>query len=584
MRLPIIPTSRTGRRSEWEADTVSQSTCTTSIAYFSMEVGIRPEMPTYAGGLGMLAGDTITSAADAGLPLLAVTLLHRSGYFYQRLDSSGRQVEEPMQWVPEDFLIDSGERIQMTIEGRTVTVRAWTYELQGIGGAVAPVYFLDTDLEGNSEWDRTLTHWLYGGDQRYRLCQEAVLGIGGVRILRALGYAELSRFHLNEGHAALLTLELLREERERAGRTSVEEADLAAIRRRCVFTTHTPVPSGHDQFPQDLVESVLGDCHGWGINDAMCHEGRLNMTFLALSLSHYVNGVAKKHGEVSRNMFAGYTIDAITNGAHVGRWTAPALAALYDRHLAGWRQDNFSLRSILGVPSDDLWAAHQSAKNALVAFVNHETNAGLDTAALTIGFARRAAAYKRLDLIFESPERLRAVRERAGRLQLVCAAKAHPSDEVGKEQIQRLVEIGRSLRPEIGFAFLPNYDMDVARLMISGSDVWLNTPEPPMEASGTSGMKAAFNGVPSLSVLDGWWLEGCLEGVTGWSIGPTGENNGRSKDSEFLYAKLEGVIAPMFYNDRGRYIELMRHTIAINGSFFNTQRMLQEYAVKAYLE
>ena len=403
-------------------------------------------------------------------------------------------------------------------------------------------------------------------------------------MLRALGYSKLSRFHLNEGHAALLTLELLREEREQAGRSNVEEADLASVRSRCVFTTHTPVPAGHDQFPMELVERTLGDCREWGISDAICHQGRLNMTFLALSLSHYVNGVAKKHGEISRNMFAGYAIDAITNGAHVGRWTCPALGALYDRHLAGWRQDNFSLRSILSVPNDEVWAAHQSAKNALIAFVNHETNAGLNTEALTIGFARRAAAYKRLDLIFENTERLRAVRERAGRLQFVCAAKAHPSDDVGKEQIRRLIEVGNSLRPEIGFAFLPNYNMDVARLMTSGSDIWLNTPEPPKEASGTSGMKAAFNGVPSLSVLDGWWLEGCLEGLTGWAIGTTAETNGRSEDSEFLYAKLEDVIAPMFYNDRGRFVELMRHTIAINGSFFNTQRMLQEYAVKAYLE
>ncbi len=554
-----------------------------TIAYFSMEIGVRPEMPTYAGGLGMLAGDTILSAADAGLPLAAVTLLHRSGYFYQRIDASGWQTEEPTHWVVEDFLTDTGARATVTLEGRTVTIRAWRYDLRGVSGALVPIYFLDTDLDENAESDRRLTDALYGGDARYRLCQEAVLGIGGIRILRALGFGALTRYHLNEGHAALLALELLREERERAGRTTVEEGDIAAVRRRCVFTTHTPVAAGHDRFSLDLVESVLGDPRSWGVHDALEHEGQLNMTFLALSLSHYVNGVAKKHGETSRHLFGGYKIDAITNGAHAARWMSPSLAALFDRHVLGWREDNFSLRYVLNIPEDEIWEAHQAAKSTLVSFVNHESNAGLNNEALTIGLARRAAAYKRLDLVFDDPDRLRTIVQGFGRLQFVCAAKAHPSDEEGKKQIQRLIEIGESLRPTIGFAFLPNYDMDLARLITSGVDVWLNTPEPPKEASGTSGMKAALNGVPSLSVLDGWWLEGCIEGVTGWAIGRNDVPDDRSRDVASLYAKLERIAA-LFHKDRTGFIQVMRHAVAINGSFFNTQRMLQQYAVKAYLE
>lgn len=554
------------------------------IAYFSMEIGIRPEIPTYAGGLGTLAGDTVHSAADAGLRMVAVTLLHRCGYFYQRLDASGRQTEEPMRWVPEDFLIDTGAKVRISLERREVAVRAWRYDLRGVSGAEVPIYFLDTDLEENSDWDRELACWLYGGDTRYRLCQEVLLGVGGVRVLRALGYRSLSRFHLNEGHAAFLTLELLREERERAGRSNVEKADLDAVRRRCVFTTHTPVPAGQDQFPLDLVEQTIGDRRNWGLHDDLCREGRLNMTFLALQLCHYVNGVAKKHGEVSRHLFAGYKIDTITNGAHAGRWTSPAFASLFDRHVAGWRQDNFSLRYVLNAPDEEVWAAHQSAKSALIAYVNRERNAGLDSDVLTIGLARRAAAYKRLDLVFDDPERLRDIQRRAGRIQFVVAAKAHPRDEEGKEQIRRIIEIGSSLRPEIGFAFLPNYDMELARRITAGVDVWLNTPEPPLEASGTSGMKAAFNGVPSLSILDGWWIEGCIEGFTGWSIGSVDVPSDRAGDRESLFTKIEQVIAPMFYGDRRRYIEVMRHTIAINGSFFNTQRMLQQYAVEAYLE
>ncbi len=558
------------------------------IAYFSMEIGIDSEIPTYAGGLGALAGDFIRSAADMRVPMLGVTLAHRRGYFFQQIDATGWQKEDPVHWIVEDYMTDTGVRATVTIEGREVHLRAWKYEVSGNSGFVVPVYFLDTDLPENSEWDRTLTHYLYGGDVHYRLCQEVILGIGGVRILRALGCHNLHRFHMNEGHASLLTLELLQEHLQKDNRSfmDMEPEDKEVVRRQCVFTTHTPVPAGHDQFPLDLIDRVLGDRKACGIHDPICHEDRLNMTFLALSLSHYINGVAKKHGEVSRLMFSSYDIDSITNGVHAETWVAEPFAQLFDRHIPGWRQDNFSLRYALSIPGAEIWKAHQHSKNAIIEYANSEENAGFDKDVLTIGFARRFATYKRADLIFEDLERLREIARDVGKFQIMFAGKAHPQDQDGKLLIQRVFEIGKALGDDIPIVYLPHYNSDLARMMAAGVDIWLNTPQPPLEASGTSGMKAALNGVPSLSILDGWWIEGCIEGVTGWSIRVDGEApqeaSDRGKDADALYTKLEQIILPLFYENRNGLIEIMRHAIALNGSFFNTQRMMQQYVLKAY--
>jgi starch phosphorylase len=448
-----------------------------------------------------------------------------------------------------------------------------------------PIYFLDADLPENSEWDRTLTHTLYGGDLHYRLCQEVILGIGGVRILRALGYDRIERFHMNEGHSSLLGLELLDEEAKRAGRAVIKREDVEAVRRQCVFTTHTPVAAGHDQFPIELVKRVLGRNEVEEMKDVFCCGDLLNLTYLALNLSGYVNGVAKKHGEISRLMFAGYNIDAITNGVHAATWAADPFSRLYDHYITGWRQDNFSLRYALSVPKEEVWQAHTQAKKILIQYINQQTNAGMDVDLLTLGFARRAAEYKRADLIFTDLDRLKAIAEKIGPLQIVYAGKAHPRDAAGKESIKRVFSAKEALRHKIKIAYLENYNMEIGRLMTSGVDVWLNTPQPPLEASGTSGMKAAVNGVPSLSVLDGWWIEGCIEGVTGWSIGPkdrtAGDQNHRA-DAESLYEKLEQVVVPLFYKDRSGFLDVMHHAIALNGSFFNTHRMLQQYVLKAY--
>jgi starch phosphorylase len=568
----------------------SKSKSKAEIAYFSMEIGFHPDVPTYAGGLGMLAGDTIRSAADLQVPMVAVTLLHRNGFFFQRIDADGHQIEEPVRWAINDYLTPTTEQVQIQLQGRTVQVTAWKYEVVGVDGFAVPIFLLDTDLPENSPWDRQLTNELYGGDLFYRLCQEVVLGIGGLKMLRAQGYDQLHRYHMNEGHAALLTLALLGEQREALGHAPTED-EVETVRRQCVFTTHTPVPAGHDQFDLKMVNQVLGDRQACDISSKICHEGRLNMTYLALSLSHYINGVAKRHGDISRHMFAEYKIDSITNGVHAAHWVSKPFASLFSRHISAWKQDNFSLRSALSIPDEEIWQAHREAKRRLIEHVNRETNAGFDIDYLTIGFARRAAAYKRGDLIFFDPERLRHLSQRAGKIQLVFAGKAHPHDEQGKQLIQRIIHIGRSLAPDVNVVYLANYDMQLARLMTAGVDVWLNTPEPPLEASGTSGMKAALNGVPSLSILDGWWIEGCIEGVTGWAIGVDGHRSGShtpdgssyaEADSRALYDKLEHEVIPKFYEDRAGWIEIMRHAIALNGSFFNTQRMLQQYVLKAY--
>ncbi len=557
------------------------------IAYFSMEVALDAHMPTYAGGLGILAGDTVRAAADLNVPMVVMTLLYRKGYFSQRLDGNGVQREEPAAWSVEEFLEEMPPRVAVAVEGRTVRLRAWRYVVQGHRGGTVPVYFLDADLPENAKSDRALTDHLYGGDARYRLSQEVILGLGGVRMLRALGYQSVERFHMNEGHASLLTLALLDEQAERVGRWIVGPEEVARVRQQCVFTTHTPVPAGHDVFPMDLVQRVVGRPEIAAMPELFCARGQLNLTTVGLNLSRYVNGVAKKHGEVSRQMLDSEEIDAITNGIHAATWAAPAFQQLFDRYIPEWRDDNFSLRHAMKIPSDGIWTAHQHAKRELFDYVQRTAQVALDPELLTLGFARRVATYKRADLLFHDLERLRAIAETAGRFQVIYAGKAHPNDPQGKELIQQVFQASARLAPAVTIAYLENYNMDLGRLMTAGTDVWLNTPLRPLEASGTSGMKAALNGVPSLSILDGWWVEGHVEGVTGWAIGGTDQcalpdAEADPLDATSLYEQLERTVLPLFTRDRRRFIDVMRQAISLNGSFFNTQRMVQEYVVRAY--
>lgn len=555
------------------------------VAYFCMEVGLDPAMPTYAGGLGMLAGDTLSSAADLGLPMVGVTLLHRKGYFRQHLDSEGWQTEAPATWAPEALLEDVHQRVSVTIEGRPVRIRAWLYGLTGISGHTVPVYFLDTALPENTPWDQALTDHLYGGDSHYRLCQEAILGLGGAAMLGAVGYRNIQVYHMNEGHSALLTLAVARELSDDSSLQDLSPVTRNAVRRRCVFTTHTPVPAGHDRFPASLVSQVLGDEVTAALRSGRCFlDDTLNMTYLAFSFSHYVNGVSMHHEEIAHTMFPNYPINSITNGVHAVNWTAPSFKEMYDRHIPEWRWDNLYLRYAVSIDLDDIREAHRHAKRALMAAIKERTGQSLDPEAMTIGFARRATAYKRAGLLFSDLDRLTRIVRRAGPLQVIYGGKAHPHDDGGKRLIQSIFQAAAALKDKVKIIYLEEYDMTLAKYVCSGVDLWLNTPQKPFEASGTSGMKAALNGVPSLSVLDGWWIEGNVEGVTGWAVGDTWEaESDPAGETSSLYDKLEQVIVPMFYQRPGDYGRVMRWAIAINGSYYNAQRMLVQYLNNAYV-
>ena len=555
-----------------------------SIAYFSMDVAVDSKIPTYSGGLGVLAGDMLRSAADLEIPIVAVSLVHRKGYFDQRLDSHGNQLESPAKWSPEHHLKSLAARVSLPIEGRQVQVRAWQYTFSGITGHTVPLYLLDTDLPENESADRGLTDFLFGGDERYRLCQEAILGLGGVAMLRALGFFDIRVFHMNEGHSALATLALMEEQAGARSERHVSEIEVEAVRRRCVFTTHTPVPAGHDRFQAELVYQVLGKSRATALAQLQLMDGSLNMTELALRLSGFVNGVSMRHGEVSRAMFPNYSIGAITNGVHAATWIAAPFAAMYDRFLPEWRRDNYYLRYAVGIPSGEIRRAHGQAKTELLQQVRWLTGVQLDENVFTLGFARRATGYKRGDLLFSQVERLKQIARQAGPIQLIYAGKAHPRDEGGKTIIRRIFEAGAALADDVRVVYLENYDMELGRLLCAGVDAWLNTPIRPQEASGTSGMKAALNGVPSFSVLDGWWIEGHIEGVTGWSIGDAiGLESDSVAETASLYEKLEQVILPLYYKEPEKFAQVMRSAIAFNGSFFNTQRMLSQYVRNAYL-
>lgn len=549
-----------------------------------MEIALRQEIPTYSGGLGVLAGDTLRSSADLEVPMVGVTLVSRAGYFKQDIDGQGNQVETPDFWEPAKWATPLMARIAVSIEGRPVWVQAWLYVLQGATSYAVPVILLDTDLDANSADDRRITHHLYGDGLDYRLKQEIVLGIGGVRMLQALGI-DVHTYHMNEGHSALLALELLtRTERpDMALRPGDSRYDIGDVRRQCIFTTHTPVAAGHDQFDYDLVDKILGVVIDSSLMRILAGAERLNMTRLALNLSGYVNGVAKRHAEVSSHMFPGYRVHAITNGVHPRMWTCPSFAALYDKYIPGWQHEPEQLVRADQIPEDEIWNAHQNAKQRLIQWIEQRCGLSLSLDQPLIGFARRMTSYKRPNLLLSDVARLRAIAAEQP-LQIVFAGKAHPRDEPGKELIRFIHQRMGELRDAIRIVYLPNYGLEAAALLVSGVDIWLNTPLRPREASGTSGMKAAFNGVLNLSVLDGWWLEGHIEGVTGWAIGSSGAlDSANDSDAYALYDSLAKSVLPLYYGDRIAWIRMMRGAISKNAYYFNSHRMMRRYATEAYL-
>jgi starch phosphorylase len=559
-----------------------------AVAYFCMEMGLEGALPTYAGGLGMLAGDMLRSFADLRIDAIGISLLYHKGYFKQRFDQSGWQCEDDDAFDPTEKLILLPVTTTITLEGRQVALRAWLYKISGVTGNKNPVIFLDADIPENSDADRKITSQLYIGDRRMRLLQEAVLGIGGIRMLQAIGATNIQKFHMNEGHSALLTLELYRA-------FSACKDPIDEVRRHAVFTTHTPVAAGHDVFTRELAESILGEHY---IDDTLksivYDQGSLNMTHLGFNLSSYRNGVAKRHGEVTRELFPGYRIESITNGVHTRQWVNDPIAQVFDRHIPGWRLDAYNLRYAVTIPPDELWDAHLEMKTRLCARIHAEyPNANFDPNIFTIGFARRATAYKRGNMLFHDIERLKRIAEKCGGIQIVYAGKAHPDDHEGKLMMQDVIhQMSALVGSKVRCVYLSNYDIDLGKLLVGGVDLWLNTPVRPLEASGTSGMKAALNGVPHFSTLDGWWLEGHIEHVTGWSIGPhpeqahdqSGDPQNSDTDVNDLYTKLEYVILPKFTNDRYEWIKTMRSAIAVNGSFFNTQRMVEQYVLGAYFK
>ena len=550
------------------------------VAYFSMEIAINPGMPTYSGGLGVLAGDTLRSAADLCVPLVAFTLLHRKGYFQQHLDKGGHQSEDIQPWNPAKFCTEEAARVTVQIEDRTVMVRAQRYDLVGRTGHVVPIFLLDTDLEENTGLDRGLTDHLYGGDSNYRLQQEIVLGMGGARMANALGL-DVNVYHMNEGHAALLTLALLESQMGGGAMGAATESDVAQVRRKCVFTTHTPVEAGHDRFSTEQAIRILGSDRTARLERHGCfRDGMLNMTLLALHFSRYANGVAMQHGKVSREMFPEFDIDSITNGVHAPTWLSEPFQQMLDKHIPTWRRDNIYLRNAIEIPAPEILAAHARNKQDLFAELETRTGLALDPQVLTLGFARRAATYKRATLLFQDPERLLKIATEAGGLQILYAGKAHPQDYPGKALIQSVVETAAKLSNDLlKIVYLENYDWSLGAMLTAGVDVWVNTPRRPYEASGTSGMKAALNGVPSLSILDGWWIEGCIEGVTGWAIEDGADDKA---EAESLYSKLENAIVPLYLKAPEQWAGMMRTTMAFNGSYFNTNRMVLQYARNAY--
>ena len=540
-----------------------------TVAYFSAEIGISPSLHTYSGGLGILAGDHIKAAADLDVNMVAVTLMYKEGYFKQRMDEDGNQTEIYPRFEPDPLLEKLEGTITLPLRGREVHVQVWKYTFDGINGTPIDILLLDTDVEGNDADDRTITLRLYSGGKDHRILQEAVLGFAGIRALRNLGYKDFSTYHMNEGHCSFLTLELLKE----------FNGDEEEVRKRCHFTTHTPVPAGHDHFAASRVKRLIGELLPEGLQlPSMVLNDRVHMTELGLYFSRSANGVSDLHGDVAREQFPQFNIGHVTNGVFHRYWVGKIFREVFDRNLPGWRKDPERLLDIYSVPDEELLFARRGQKKFLLDYANSQQQRALAYKRLTIGFARRAAEYKRARLIFHDKDRL--IKLAKHKVQFVFAGKAHPRDDHGKEILREIVTQAKDLLGDVKIVFLENYNMWLGNLITSGVDVWLNTPLRPNEASGTSGMKATLNGVPNLSILDGWWAEGCRDGVNGWAIGDADHPNDAA-DADHLYSILENQVIPTYYDDQEKWLNMVRESI-ITGVEFTGTRMVNDYLKQYY--
>ncbi|MCS6999074.1 MAG: alpha-glucan family phosphorylase [Aquificaceae bacterium] len=547
------------------------------IAYFVMELGLEDNMPLYSGGLGTLAGDTLYSYADMDIPAVCITLLYKRGYNLQKITPHGMQLDFDALWDYKRYLkrLDVGVEVYFGEKSQKVT--CWEYWVRSKGDV--RVLFLDADLEGNDPEIRKLNSKLYFDDGLYRLRQEILLGIGGYKVLKALGYP-IHVYHMNESHSAFLVVELLR-----------EYGSLEEVRKRCVFTTHTPVPAGHDKFPLSMVEKELSLYNhvDW---EAEAVEGNINLSLLASKYAGKVNAVSQRHMYVTQGIFPelAESVEYATNGIYHKRWIHEELRGLFDEYIPGWDENPVLLQRAYEVPSEHLLRRHNRIKSELINLINKQTDASFSDDVLTIGIARRVTPYKRNDLILRDVDKLIHIGESFGELQIVFAGKAHPKDDMGKEIIKNIfqrIKYVRERTKAVKLAFLENYGIDMAKLLVAGCDVWLNNPRRPLEACGTSGMKAGMNGVLNFSTWDGWWLEGGIEGFNGWGIGPKPgwQDMSESKDEEDLedlYGKLAYIIIPTYYKHRDEWVRLMKNSIATIGPYFNTHRMVSEYISKVY--
>ena len=537
------------------------------VGYFTAEIGLWSELHTYSGGLGVLAGDHVKSAADAGIPLVGVTLLYHQGYARQHIDAAGIQTETFPEVDMNRLLSKTDIVLELELDGKPLFAYVWMAEVLGQSGHMVPVYFMDTRHPENTTQHQELSSRLYGGDDGVRIRQEYVLGVGGVQLFDHLE-VELSGLHLNEGHCTFAMLELLKRGWSRE-----------QLAQRSLFTTHTPVPAGHDRFDWSLVEDVIGDLLPAYAKELVRsagdpeHGARCSMSHLAVSLSTSVNAVSKLNADVAMTMFD-QNIQPITNGVHHITWTSPVMSSLFDKHLADWRIQPESISNAKTLPTKYLMEARSKARRQLHDYVQSTTGVELFSDRLTIGFARRFATYKRANLVFKDLERLRAIG--GGKIQFVFSGKAHPRDQGGKQLIRYIFESADQIADEIPVAFIENYDMHTGLMMTSGVDIWLNNPIRPMEASGTSGMKAAMNGVPNCSILDGWWPEACIHGVNGWAIGNAEDDRNDDRDAENIYNVLQHDVIPLWEQEGDGWAEMMKASIAASAGFTG-QRMIQDY-------
>jgi len=538
------------------------------IGYFTAEIGLWSDLKTYSGGLGVLAGDHVKSAADAGIPLVGVTLLYREGYGTQQLDNLGNQTETFPNLDPNQHMTKTSIEFSLNLDNTQIKISVWKVEIEGISGHVVPVYFLDTFHEDNTPEHCSLSGRLYGGDDNTRIRQEYILGVGGVKLFDFIDEV-LSGIHLNEGHCTFALLELLEK-----GWTRQYLSD------HTLFTTHTPVPAGHDRFDWDLVRHIIGDKLPQDAIELVKIAGdsengnRCSMSHLAVGLCTSVNAVSKLNAEVASTMFANRVITPITNGVHHMTWTSDSMSTLFDKFIPGWKENPNLLQNANNLPNHELVKYREQARELLRNRVKNDTGVELFKDRLTIGFARRFATYKRANLVFHDLERLTKIG--ADKIQFVFSGKAHPRDNGGKDLIRSIFESASNIESSIPVAFLEDYDMQIGLDMTSGVDIWLNNPIRPMEASGTSGMKAAMNGVPNCSILDGWWPEACIHGKNGWAIGSAEDDRNDIRDANNLYNVIENEVLPVWESSIDNWANIMKSSI-IASSNFTGNRMIQDY-------